>query len=181
MVPVASIIVPTIGRLQFIDDTMQSVARQEFDEPLEVLVLDNESPPEAQRVFARWAASDPRIKILRTSPRIPMYTNFNRGIAAARAEFITFFHDDDIYGPHHLRRSVAALREHPTAVFCGSNADFVDDQGTVIERRRWIQRSELVSGRKYIERLLSRGRTMTTMPGIVYRRGAIARGFDDSL
>ena len=64
----------------------------------------------------------------------------------------------------------------------GSNFDFIDETGRVIDERRWIARTELWSGPRYIRELVGRSRNTVPMPGLVFRRDAFGpEGFDESL
>jgi glycosyltransferase involved in cell wall biosynthesis len=114
------------------------------------LVLDNESPDEASAWLKQWEAEVPYVRVLRQAPRIPMFKNFDRGIAAARGEFLTYVHDDDLYLPHYLEAHVRELRKHPSAGFSGANYGYVDETEQLTEVRTWIAKTELWSGKRYI-------------------------------
>lgn len=123
--PTITILVPSIGRMAYLPETRRCVSTQTRRD-FEVLVLDNASPPDAQRFFADWARDDERVKILRVDERVPMFTNFNRGMRETKTELVTFFHDDDVYLPRFLEVLAGALERRPAAAFAGSNFDFVD-------------------------------------------------------
>lgn len=180
-VPRVSMLVPTIGRLAYLDRLIASVEAQAFRDA-EILVLDNASPPEVVRShFEPWAARDSRVRLVRCEPRVPMFANFNRGIRAARGEYVVFFHDDDVYLPELVTSAVALLGAHPRAAFAGTNYDFIDEDDQLTEQRRWIPRTQVVPGREYIEDLVSRARNLVPMPGLVFRRDALGDGFDEQL
>jgi glycosyltransferase involved in cell wall biosynthesis len=179
--PRITILVPTIGRMDFLPMTRRCL-REQTRQDFRVIVLDNASPPEAQAFFADWAREDARVEILRAEPRVPMFSNFNRGMRAVETELVTFFHDDDEYPPDYLEVLAGALDEFPEAAFAGSNFDFIDQHGAVIEERRWIKRKELWSASRYMRELVRRGRNPVPMPGLVFRRRAFGPdGFDESL
>lgn len=178
--PLVTILVPTIGRDVFIEQTIESVQAQTLSD-FEVIVLDNASPTLSSQRLMDWAGTDKRIRVLRSDTLLPMFVNFNRGIAAANTEYVTFFHDDDIYASDFLEEMVRGLETHPSAGLAGSNYDFIDERGQVIERRRWIRSPGLVDGRSYIQSLLRRGRNVLTMHGLVFRRSVLRDTFDDSL
>ena len=151
--PLVSILVPTIGRDAFIEQTIESVQAQTLSD-FEVIVLDNASPTSSARRLMEWADADKRVRVLRSDTFLPMFANFNRGIAVANGEYVTFFHDDDVYGPGFLEAMVRGLETHPSAGMAGSNHEFIDERGRVIERRRWIRSTGLVDGRSYIQGLI---------------------------
>jgi glycosyltransferase involved in cell wall biosynthesis len=173
-----TVCVPTIGRLQYWDAVVASVERQ-TRAPDEILVLDNESPEASRSAIVAWAQKNPRVRVLRQAPRVPMFENFNRGLRAAQGQFVTFFHDDDDYQADFLERMSAELERSPSAGFAGSNFDFFDDDGRTVEARRWIKRTELWPGRRYIAALLGRGRNCVPMPGLMFRTAVFqGGGFD---
>jgi glycosyltransferase involved in cell wall biosynthesis len=176
-----TVLVPTIGRMEYLPATKRSLDEQ-TRRNFRVIVLDNASPPEGREFVRAWEASDPRVTVLRVDERIPMFSNFNRGMRAVQTPLVTFFHDDDIYLPRYLEVLSGILEAHPRAAFAGSNYDHVDGAGRVLERRRWIKRTEPWSGERYITTLVGRGRNLVTMQGLMFRRSAFpTEGFDESL
>jgi glycosyltransferase involved in cell wall biosynthesis len=178
--PGITILVPSIGRMDYLPMTKRCVAEQTRRD-FRVLVLDNASPPDAVAFFDAWAREDSRVEVLRVSTRVPMFANFNRGFRAATTELLTFFHDDDEYAPDCLEVLGGALNANPRAAFAGSNYDFIDEQGAIRERRRWITKTELWPAPRYVEELVGRGRNPVCMPGLVFRRSAFPDGFDETL
>ena len=178
--PLVSLLLPSIGRLEFIEHTIQSVRRQSFRD-FEVIVLDNASPADAADTFTRWAGTDSRVRISRVDERIPMFSNFKRGITQAAGKYVAFFHDDDSYSERLLEEAVRALEANRSAAFFGSNYDFIDLSGHVSERRRWIARDGLIPGRAYIRKLLYRGRNLVAMPGLVFQRDLLGNCFDERI
>lgn len=179
--PRVTICVPTIGRVEYLAHTRDSISAQTFGD-FEVLVLDNASPRESQTLLAEWAERDARVRVLRVDPRIPMFENFNRGIRAGVGEYLTFCHDDDEMAPTMLAEHVAFLDAHPRVGFSGSNYEFIDEHDTVTEVRRPVARTEVWPGKQYIRAILKSGRNPLTMQSIFYRRAALgAEGIDLSL
>ncbi|OJY29713.1 MAG: hypothetical protein BGO98_48710 [Myxococcales bacterium 68-20] len=179
--PRISVCVPTIGRTEFLASTRSSISAQTFED-FEVLVLDNASNADARAIVEDWAATDARVRVLRVEERIPMFENFNRGIRAARGEYLTFCHDDDLVAPRFLEHQVSFLDRNPSVGFVGSNYEYVDETGAVTELRTPVRQTETWRGKRYIRALMRSGRNPLTMQSIVYRRSAIdPDGFDLSL
>jgi glycosyltransferase involved in cell wall biosynthesis len=161
------------------DESHAALERQVFRD-YEVIVLDNASPPDAVKHIQQWARKlGSTARIMRSEQRLPVYANFNRGILAARGKYIAFFHDDDIYHPEFLARTVEQLERVPDACIAGTNYDVIDEMGRVTGRRRPFRRTEAMSGREYIMSVLRTGRSPIPMQGVVYRRAALPEaGFD---
>jgi glycosyltransferase involved in cell wall biosynthesis len=176
--PLVTVLVPTIGRLKYWDSMRASLAAQTLAD-LEIVVLDNASPPETQDIIEAWRREDARVRVLRAESRLPMFDNFNRGLVAAETKYVTFFHDDDVYLPRQIEAQIEVLEKNPRAGFSGSNFDYVDENGAITEERRWIAKTDVWRGKDYIEALWSRARNLIPMPGVVFRTAALdPGGFD---
>jgi len=176
-----TVLVPTIGRMEYLPKTRASVVAQTMKEGVEVLILCNGSSEEGRAFVDDWCKTEPNTRVLRSNPRVPMFDNFNLGIRAAKTEYVAFFHDDDEYLPDFLEKMVAALDAHPSAVVAGSNCDFIDEHGTLTEQRRWVPADTLMGRRDYVRSVIARGRNIIIMPGLVYRRSVLGDGFDTNL
>jgi len=181
MNPLVTICLPSTGRMRFLPLVIASITEQLYQN-YEVLILDNASPSETRQVFERYATADIRVRVLCSETRLPMFANFNRGLRAAQGEFVTFFHDDDVYLPTFLVKMVGALRAYPSAAFAGSNYYRIDDAGMVLAASRSVVRGGLMNGRDFIRGLMRTGRNSLAAPGLMYRKAAFdERLFDESL
>ncbi|MBV9773457.1 MAG: glycosyltransferase family 2 protein [Gemmatimonadetes bacterium] len=179
--PLVTICVPTIGRMEYLRQVLASVAEQTHPRR-EVLILDNASPADAREMIERYAAERPDTRILRVEERVPSFANFNRGIRAATGEYVTFFHDDDLYSPPFVERYVAILERHPEAGFVGGNFDLVDGEGRRTRRQVSFARAEIWPGARYIEEVFRTGRNPMPTPGMMFRRGLLQTyDFDERL
>lgn len=179
--PLITVCVPTIGRLEYIFQTLDSLRKQTLQN-YELLILDNGSDQSAANKLVAYAATDPKARILRSEERLPMFRNFNRGLAAARGRYVTFFHDDDMYEPTFLERTTSMLNSHGKAAFAGSNYYVIDGYNNVGGMRRLIRRTYSQNGDDFIRDLIRRGRNTIPTPGIVFRKSAFdERGFDEAL
>lgn len=179
--PLVTVCVPTIGRTEYLKGALQSLTHQTYPN-CEILILDNASGLDAQAIVAAFAASRSNVRVLRSDVRLPMFQNFNRGIASATGEYIVFFHDDDLYDPAFLTRHVELLEAFPRTGFAGGNFNVIDGDGRIARRHRGIDRSGVWGGRFFIERLYRRGRSDVPTPSLVFRRVALGDGgFDERL
>lgn len=179
--PLVTILVPTIGRMHYLPRVVESVRAQTFGD-YEVLVLDNDSPEPARSFIDEWAAKEPRVRVMRCSPRLPMFENFDRGVRAARGKYTTFMHDDDVYLPGFLAAHVEVLERNPRVGFSGAAFDVVDEADVVVEKWRFIPADEIRRGKDYIEGLVTRGRNIVPMQGLVFRSEVFRPGgFDTTL
>lgn len=179
--PLITVCVPTIGRTEFLFQTLQSLERQTLQN-YELILLDNASPSDVREMLAQYASRNPRARIVRSDERIPMFRNFNLGIANAKGQYITFFHDDDLYEPTFLEETTKQLSLHWKAAFAGSNYFIIDGDGNIQGVRKLVRRTHAQDGDTFIRLLVKRGRSTVPTPGIVFRKSAFdERGFDESL
>ena len=104
MKPLVSVVVPTRNRARLLQRTLQSVLNQSTGD-LEVIVVDDGSTDNPQAISA---ASDPRVTVLRNPETTGVSRARNRGIAAARGEWIAFCDDDDLWAPTKLQEQLTA-------------------------------------------------------------------------
>lgn len=103
--PVVSILMPVYNRPETFSLSLSSAIKQEFDQPYEIVVVDNydgkDKSPNLEIVKQAGATN---VMYYRNESNLGMLGNWNRGIEMARAEYITFCHDDDILLPNCLSR-----------------------------------------------------------------------------
>ncbi len=113
--PSVSVIIPTWNRAATIVAAVESALAQTHA-PLEVLVCDDGSSDDSEQRVG--ALSDPRVRWLPGPrggrPAIPR----NRGLAAARGEWLAFLDSDDEWLPEKLARQLAAVRASGRPACC---------------------------------------------------------------
>jgi hypothetical protein len=83
---------------------------------LEILVIDDGSPPEHDPVLARCHALDPRIRLLKLDANHGTYVARNAGLEVASGEFVTFQDSDDWSHPRRLEHQALPLLQDPALV-----------------------------------------------------------------
>jgi glycosyltransferase involved in cell wall biosynthesis len=90
---------------------------------LEIVISDNASTDDTERVCRDAAARDPRIRYVRQPAVIPVMENFRFAFEQTRGEFFMFASHDDLRSSNYVETLVGAFREHPDASLAAS--DFV--------------------------------------------------------
>ncbi len=101
-----SVIIPTYNRAAVIARAITSVLAQDYT-PLEIIVVDDASTDDTQRVVERFG--DARIRYIVRSENRGAAAARNTGIRAARGAFIAFLDSDDEYLPGRLSAQVRAF------------------------------------------------------------------------
>lgn len=104
--PLMTVIMPVYGNPKFFVHSFNSVINQKVDFEYEVIVVDNtpldNNKSEVQKLIE--STNLPNIIYYRNEENIGMTGNWNRGIELARADLITFCHDDDMLYPDCLSK-----------------------------------------------------------------------------
>ncbi len=94
-------------------ETLESVFAQTFTD-FEVIVINDGSPDDTAAVLRPYVQSG-RIRYIE-QPNAGVAAARNRGVAAAKGEFIAFLDDDDCWPPDKLEWQIAAFRVDPKLV-----------------------------------------------------------------
>ena len=107
-----SVIIPTYNRAYIIEEALESVFAQTFED-FEVIVADDGSTDDTATRIA--AIADPRLRYIPLPHAGAPAAGRNAGIRHARGEILAFLDSDDLWKPDKLAREVAFLDRHPEA------------------------------------------------------------------
>ena len=121
-----SIIIPTYNHSQYLLTTLNSVFAQTYQD-YEIIVINDGSPDDTAQVIKPLVEKN-RIQYIEQENGGQAAAR-NRGLKAARGEFIAFLDDDDLWPSDKLEWQVAYLTSHAEAVAVGGGVQYVDDNG----------------------------------------------------
>jgi hypothetical protein len=177
--PQVSVVIPTRDRWPLLSRNALPSALGQLGVELEVVIVDDGSSDETPQRLAD--ISDPRVRSVRVDPaRRPKLVRTtaharNRGIAAARGEWLAFLDDDDLWAPDKLRAQLDAAARRG-ASFAYSRVVAVDEHLRVLEIQPLPDPDELPS-------LLLRGNFVPGGGSNAIARADLVRqagGFDES-
>jgi glycosyltransferase involved in cell wall biosynthesis len=105
MRPDISAVIPTHDRADLLATTLRTVLWQR-DTSLEAIVVDDGSSDDVAAAVA--VLRDPRVRLIRHEVPQGVSTTRNRGAAEARAPWLAFCDDDDLWAPTKLARQLEA-------------------------------------------------------------------------
>lgn len=113
--PVLSVVVPTHGRTDLFLQTLESLARQTFND-FEIVVTDDSPTWDDRRAIqeatAAYLARTGRAgRYLFSQPRLGQARNTNQGLMAAEGRFVRILHSDDLLAPRALETEVGLLMD----------------------------------------------------------------------
>lgn len=131
--PIVTVCIVTCNQRDFIDSCIRSVAEQESDAELRILVGDDASNDGTSEIVARLVMEYPgRIQHIRREPRMGALANMRDLMTRADGEFIARTDGDDYWLPGKLAQQIAYLKSHPNCTAVYTNAITVGQAGNRI-------------------------------------------------
>jgi len=120
-----SIVIATHNRSHFLKEAVASVLAQAFDK-WELIIIDN-APEDESRAWLN-ELQDARVIKLRLEQHVERAVAMNKGLAAARGEFILFL-GDDLLAESALQAHLDALAQYPEAIASVAGGAEFDENG----------------------------------------------------
>jgi glycosyltransferase involved in cell wall biosynthesis len=128
--PLVTVLMPTIGRMDYFPAALESVRSQTYPH-LEILIGDNASTDGTAAYIEQMKALDPRIRSYCESER-SMPVNWQHGLDLARGEYLTIVSDDDLILPDFVERCLALLRADATLQVAACLCDLIDGASQIL-------------------------------------------------
>jgi CDP-glycerol glycerophosphotransferase len=116
--PCLSIVVPIYNVEPYLDECLDSLARQTFTD-LEVVMVDDGSTDGSAAIAQEFSARDARFKLIR-QPNGGLSAARNTGLEAAAGEFIAFVDSDDVVAPGAYELLVGSLEQSGSDIASGN-------------------------------------------------------------
>ena len=104
--PMVSVVIPVFNAERFLAQAVQSVIDQTMGD-WELILVDDGSTDQSTELAEHFAACDPRIRLLRNPVNVGVSETRNRGVRAARGQFIALLDSDDRWHPEKLEKQLA--------------------------------------------------------------------------
>lgn len=89
-----SVIIPVYNCEKYLEETLQSILRQNYD-GLEIIIVNDGSTDSSEEIIYRYALEDSRIQIINQENQGPSSAR-NLGIQVATGKYLIFFDSDDV-------------------------------------------------------------------------------------
>ena len=152
--PVVTLGLPVFNGERYLESALADLVAQDYPY-LEILISDNASTDRTAEICQTFAARDSRIRYVRQATNLGAWKNFEFLVAQARGDYFAWCGHDDSHAPGFARRCAEMLQRHPEAVLCGTQVQFMDEEGAL--RHDWedLNFSTLGLGlRKRVNRLI---------------------------
>jgi len=131
--PKVTVFIPVHNREHYIRVAVNSILAQTFED-FELVVVEDGSTDRTADVLAEYA--DPRLRIIENGENLGIPASRNRGLDAARGEYIALLDSDDHAYPERLARQVKYLDANPEITQVGSWCSFMDSNGNMLDKVR---------------------------------------------
>lgn len=123
-----SIGLPVYNGARYLRSALDSLIAQDYAD-FEIIISDNASEDDTERICREYAARDPRIRYDRAERNMGPVWNAVRVYEQARGEYFLLAAHDDLRHPQYLSLCVAELERNPRALFCCTGVNFIDVDG----------------------------------------------------
>lgn len=119
--PLVSIVTPVYNGENFIEECIQSVCNQTYQN-WEYILVNNCSTDKTPEIAKKYTAKDDRIRLINTTKLLPLISNHNYALQqiSSAGKYCKMVHADDILFPSCVESMVASAESHPTAGIVGS-------------------------------------------------------------
>jgi glycosyltransferase involved in cell wall biosynthesis len=163
--PPVSAVVPTRDRPELLRKTIAAIVEQRYAGAIEVVVVYDQSEPDASLASAE---PDRSVRVI-TNQRTPgLAGGRNTGILAATYDLVAFCDDDDVWLPGKLEAQVEALAADPSLELVTT--------GTIVDYRGRLTPRVLDSDRITFDRLVRSRTPEAVASSFLIRRAALLDG-----
>lgn len=130
--PLVSVVTPTFNRAGLLEETIDSVMSQDYPR-LEHIVVDDGSTDDTPAILDRYAKQyGDRFRCL-AHPNMGEQKSVNRGIGAARGEYLVVVNSDDPLRPDAIAALVRAIEADPGLVAVYPDWIMIDEDGAALQ------------------------------------------------
>lgn len=141
--PAVSVLMATYNNELFIDECLESIRRQTFDD-FECIVVNDGSTDRTTDILRHHAAADSRIIVIEQE-NAGLTKSLNRAAGASRGEFLARIDADDVCLSKRLQRQVKFLKGNPDIDVVGTWIAVIDGKGQkIIDHVLPIKHDEII-------------------------------------
>lgn len=173
--PKVSVCIPVYNGVDFINEAIDSVLKQSFQD-FEIVIVDNKSTDNTFAVINEY--KDPRIRIFQNESNIGLIPNWNKCLEYAKGEYIKILPADDFIYPDCLKLQVEILendKKKQISLVSGKR-NIINDAGKVLFTRGFSNKRVEVAGTDAINKIIrSGGNTIGEGGAVLFRREIIEK------
>ncbi|MBP9500803.1 MAG: glycosyltransferase family 2 protein [Candidatus Promineofilum sp.] len=129
--PRVTVGLPIYNGQNYLVETIESILAQTFTD-FELVISDNASTDETEKICREYLAKDERIRYFRNSVNLGAAANYNHVFELGRGLYFKWAAHDDLLAPTFLERCVEALDNDPDVVLAYARAKAIDAKGDIV-------------------------------------------------
>lgn len=126
--PLVSIVTPSYNQSHFLEETIQSVISQDY-ENLEYIIVDGGSTDGSVDIIRKYTD---KVAWWVSEPDRGQTDAINKGFEKANGEILAWLNSDDTYMPGAISEAVSYLQHHPNTGMVYGDTNLMDEDGQVI-------------------------------------------------
>ena len=152
--PLISVVIPAYNAGQFLDETLESILSQTY-ENWECIIVNDGSTDKTESIAKKWCEKDARFRYFYKENSGASDTR-NLGIKEARGEYIAFLDADDLYMPNFLEVCLETLIKKDVDLVAPRMLSFTSVPNTIIKNK--YRKDTLYSGKEGVNFFLHKNR-----------------------
>lgn len=129
--PLVSIGMPVYNGARHLREALDSCLGQTVGD-FEVIISDNASTDDTQRICEDYARRDPRVRYVRQARNIGAPRNWNALVHEAQGEFFKWASGNDYVAPTMMARCTEVMRAEPDVVLCYGRTGLIGEDGSLL-------------------------------------------------
>lgn len=133
-VPKVSIIMPVYNGEKYLEEAIQSILLQTFQD-WELWLVNDCSTDSSLKIMEKYAGENDKIQIITNPENYQLPRSLNIGFRHARGTYLTWTSDDNFYQPDAVEVMVRELENHPDCGLVCCDVDYLFEDGSVMAHR----------------------------------------------
>ena len=179
MEPLVSVCIPAYNNALYIEETIDSILNQTYQN-IEVVVVDDNSTDNTVVIVEQMAREDKRIKLYKNEKNLGMSGNWNHCLELCEGEYIKLVCADDVLHKEAIEKEADILNKYPEVNMVESDTQLVDINGKRTGVFKRYPKSGVVDGKKVAKCSLMLNNFFGAPVNNTFRKSILAeiKGFD---
>jgi glycosyltransferase involved in cell wall biosynthesis len=181
--PLVSVIIPNYNHEKYLAGRLQSIFQQTYNN-LEIICLDDASTDNSLNILESHQQKQNLILIKNLQNSGNPFIQWNKGIRAAKGEYIWIAESDDFADPHLLESLIPILNNNPNVGLAYCQSYFIDEDDEILgthlkdlERLNELQwqKDFILDGREVLASYMSVFNIIPNASGVLFRKEIFRR------
>lgn len=127
-----SVIIPVYNAEKFIEETIQSVLNQTYED-IEIILVDDCSKDNSREIIKEYAKKYKNIIYYLQEKNFGAAVARNKGLDLAKGRYIAFLDSDDLWYSEKIEKQINFMRKNNNVAFCYTAYEMIDEEGNLIK------------------------------------------------